>query len=257
MIEKKFVEQKMKEHLIEEFISGRLKNVGHSHTRLQRTPLGEKIIISTSHPGLVVGRKGDNIKDLTQELKREMSLENPQIEIDEIEIPFLDARIVAERIASTLEKFGVNKFKGVGHKTMTDVMGAGALGVEILISGKIPGARAKTWRFYSGYLKKCGDVALSGVKEANVYAQLKSGTVGVKVRIMPPDIQLPDRIKIREEVEQPAITIEEATPEAAKEPAKEAVKEEPPKKEPARKRARSKTETKKAEPVAEKEEKTE
>jgi small subunit ribosomal protein S3 len=233
MIEKKFVEQKIKEYQIEEFINNRLKNVGHSHTRLQRTPLGEKIIISTSHPGLVVGRKGDNIKDLTQELKREFSLDNPQIEINEVEYPFLDAKIMAEKVASTLEKFGVNKFKGVGHKTMTDIMNAGAMGVEILISGKIPGARAKTWRFYQGYLKKCGDIALTGVQEANVYAQLKSGTVGVKVRIMGPDVQLPDKIKVRETV---AMTIEEAKTEE---------KVEQPKPEQPKKRQRKKPEAKK------------
>lgn len=249
MIEKKFVEQKMKELQIEEFISKRLKNVGHSKTRLQRTPLGEKIIISTSHPGLVVGRKGDNIKELTNDLRNEFKLENPQIEISEVEEPNIDARIVAEKIANTLERFGSNKFKGVGHKTMADVMNAGALGVEILISGKIPGARAKTWRFYQGYLKKCGDIAITGVKKANVYAQLKSGTIGVKVRIMPPDVQLPDRVKL---LDQQTIMVEEAkkeeikieqkpekkerkprkrkTGEGVKEPSKEHVKE--PSKEP-------------------------
>ncbi|MFH1511158.1 MAG: 30S ribosomal protein S3 [Candidatus Woesearchaeota archaeon] len=213
MIEKKFVEQKIKEAMIEEFITNRLKNVGHSHTKLQRTPLGEKIIIATSHPGLVVGRKGDNIKDLTINIKREFKLENPQIEIEEVENPFLDAQIVAEKIASTLEKFGANKFKGVGHKTLTDVLAAGALGVEIIISGKIPGARAKTWRFYAGYLKKCGDIALTKVKNASVYAQLKSGTVGVKVTIMPPDVQLPDKVTIRE-FEEPALVVEDKTQEA-------------------------------------------
>jgi small subunit ribosomal protein S3 len=206
MIEKKFVEQKIKEFQIQEFIRNQLKNVGHSHTKLQRTPLGEKIIISTSHPGLVVGRKGENIKDLTQKLKKEFKLENPQIEISEVEKPMLDAQIVAERIASTLERFGANKFKGVGHKTMADVIASGALGIEIRISGKIPGSRARNWRFYNGYLKKCGDIALTGVSNATVYAQLKSGAVGVRVSIMPPDIQLPDRVEIKE---QPEMVIEE------------------------------------------------
>jgi len=107
------------------------------------------------------------------------------------------------------------------------------MGVEILISGKIPGARAKTWRFYQGYLKKCGDIALTGVQEANVYAQLKSGTVGVKVRIMGPDVQLPDKIKVRETV---AMTIEEAKTEE---------KVEQPKPEQPKKRQRKKPEAKK------------
>ena len=201
MIERKFVAQRIKEHQIEEHISKNLKKVGHSHTKVQRTPLGEKVIIFASRPGLVVGRKGQNIKKLTKELKDKFNLENPQIEISEVEAPDLDAQIVAERIANSLERFGPAKFKGIGHKTMSDVMNAGALGVEIIISGKIPSARAKRWRFYKGYLKKCGDIALVGVKKAYANAQLKTGTIGVQVKIMPPDIKLPDKVNIiKEEV---------------------------------------------------------
>ena len=206
MIERKFVASNMNEFMIEEFISKSIKGAEHSHTKVKRTPLGEKVIIYSARPGLVVGRKGANIKQLTKVLKKKFNLENPQIEINEVDKPMLDARIVAERIASTLERFGSNKFKGVGHKTMSDVLASGALGIEILISGKIPGSRARSWRFYSGYLKKCGDIALTGVGKANVYAQLKSGAVGVKVSIMPPDIVLPDTIEI---VDKPEMIIEE------------------------------------------------
>ncbi|MBI4016246.1 MAG: 30S ribosomal protein S3 [Candidatus Aenigmarchaeota archaeon] len=199
MIERKFVAENVKEFQIQEFISETLKNVGHSHTKLVRTPLGEKIVIYASRPGLVVGRKGENIKKLTNVLKKRFKLENPQIEISEVEQPNLDAQIVAERIASTIEKFGIQKFKAIGHKTMADVIAAGALGIEIKMSGKIPSARAKTWRFYSGYLKKCGNVALTGVKRAKSIAQLKPGVVGVQVAIMPSDIKLLDTIGLKEE----------------------------------------------------------
>ena len=200
MIERKFVAERLKEFQIQEFVTTSLRNVGHSHTKVQRTPLGEKIIIFASRPGLVVGRKGENIKKLTITLKKKFKLENPQIEISEVEAMFLDAQIVSEIIASTLERFGPQKFKGVGHKMMSDIMGAGALGVEIIISGKIPGARAKRWRFYQGYLKKCGDVAL-GVKSAYSCAQLKSGSIGIQVKIMPPDLELPDKVTFIEEKE--------------------------------------------------------
>lgn len=198
MIERKFVAQNIKEFQIQEYITNSLKNIGHSHTKMQRTPLGEKIIIYASRPGLIVGRKGESIKKLTQSLKKIFNLENPQIEISEVGNINLDAQIVAERIANSLERFGSSRFKGVGHKVMTDVMGAGAKGVEILISGKIPSARAKTWRFYQGYLKKSGDVAVSGVDIAYASAQLKTGTVGIKVSIMPPGLDLPDNIQIKE-----------------------------------------------------------
>ncbi|MBS3125547.1 30S ribosomal protein S3 [Candidatus Woesearchaeota archaeon] len=196
MIERKFVTKKIKEQQIEEFISQTLKNVGHSHTSLQRTPVGEKVVIYASRPGLVVGRKGENIKKLTNTLKRKFNLENPQIEIAEVEQPNLDAQIVAERIASTIERFGIQKFKAIGHKTMTDVMNAGALGIEIIISGKVPSARAKSWRFYSGYLKKCGNIATEGVKRAQAVAINKLGEIGVKVAIMPPGTILPDDIVV-------------------------------------------------------------
>src|SRR3989338_4690866 len=97
MIERKFVAQKIKEFEVQEYIASNLKNVGHSHTKMQKTPLGEKIVIYASRPGLIVGRKGQNIKQLTKSLKKRFALENPQIEISEIENTSLDAHIVAEK----------------------------------------------------------------------------------------------------------------------------------------------------------------
>ena len=209
MIERQFMAQRMKEYQIEEFVANNLKRSGHSHTRMQRTPLGEKIIVYTSRPGLVVGRSGQNIRKLTKSLKKKFNLENPEIEISEVQDINLDARIVAERIASSLEKFGSKRFKGIMHKSMEDVMNAGAIGVEIILGGKIPSSRAKSWRVYAGYLKKCGDVAISGVKVAHQRAELKTGTVGIKVHIMPPDIVLPDKITL---LENPQMVFSELPP---------------------------------------------
>ena len=111
MIERDFVKQKKKEFQIQEFVVSQLSNVGHSKTKMRKTPLGEKIIVHASRPGLVVGREGQNIKRLTSELKRRFNLENPQIEISEVEDPNLDSNIIAEKIASSLERFGSSKFK--------------------------------------------------------------------------------------------------------------------------------------------------
>lgn len=204
MIERKFVQQCMKELQIQEYIDKNLRRVGHSQTKLKKTPLGEKIIVTAFRPGLIVGKGGAAIKKLTKVLKSQFGLENPQVEIGEVTNPNLDAKIVSERISNSLERFGSNRFKGVMHKTLAEVMSAGALGVEILLSGKIPGARAKSWRVYDGYLKKCGDVAIMGVRTAKTEARLKSGIIGVQVRIMPPDIMLPDRINIRDDVKEDA-----------------------------------------------------
>jgi small subunit ribosomal protein S3 len=231
MIEREFIAQKTKEYYIKKYIESKLNRVGVSSIRLKKIPLGEKIIIETSRPSLIVGSKGSNIKELTKTLKRDFKLENPQIEITEIKKIFLDANIVAERIAGSLERFGSQRFKGVGHKVMENVMNSGALGVEIIISGKIPSARARNWRFYQGYLKKCGDVAVHGVKSAKTSALLKSGIVGIKVSIMPPDVILPDHIDILSE---PVQIVEEIKDEkkvakttkkkSTKKPAKKAVK---------------------------------
>ena len=209
MIERKFIAQKIKEYQIQEYIENNLKNVGHSHTKMIKTPLGEKIIISASRPGLIVGRKGQNIKELTKTLKKRFGLENPQIEISEVKDINLDANIVAERITDSLERFGAQKFKAIGHKTMENIMDAGALGVEIIVSGKIPSSRAKSWRFYSGYLKKCGDIAIVGVDKAHVQAKLKTGVVGVKVSIMPPGTKLPDKIELIEQKEEKVEEVKE------------------------------------------------
>ena len=209
MIEREFVIQKTKEFYIKKYIEEKLNRVGVSQIKLKKIPLGEKIIIHTSRPSLIVGSKGANIKDLTKALKRDFKLENPQIEINEVKNIFLDANVVAERIAGSLERFGSARFKGVGHKVMENVMNSGAMGVEVIISGKIPGARAKNWRFYQGYLKKCGDVSISGVRRAQKTALLKSGIIGIKVAIMPPDLVLPDHIEILNEPVQVVEEIEE------------------------------------------------
>ena len=199
MIEREFINQKTKEFYIKKYIEDSLKGVGISQIKLQKIPLGEKIIIFTNRPSLIVGSKGANIRDLTKVLKTKFKLENPQIEINEVKDIFLDAKIVAQRIAGSLERFGSARFKGIGHKVMENVLNSGALGVEIIISGKLPSARARSWRCDQGYLKKCGEIAETGVRKAQASALLKSGVVGVKVAIMPPDIILPDHIEILSE----------------------------------------------------------
>lgn len=226
MIERKFTAEKLREFRVQEYIASTLSKAGHNRIEIKRTPLGEKIIVYTTRPGLVVGRKGENIKKLTVVLKKKFKLENPQIEIGEIENPLLDAGAVADRIVYTFERFGTKRFKFTGYDTLKKILEAGALGAEIVIGGKVPGARAKSWRFSAGYLKKSGDIAENYVLKAKVVAHLKVGSIGVKVTILPPTIRFPDSIKIKEE-EKPEVKVEELeeTPEELKEVEKEEKKE--------------------------------
>lgn len=194
MIERNILSQKIKEFKIREFISKRFMKTGYSHTTIQKTPLGDKITIYTTRPGLVVGRKGENIKKLTNVLKNKYNLENPQIEIGEVENPFFDAQSIAEKIAYSLEKFGSKSFKSIGYKSLQSIIDAGALGAEIILSGKIPSARARSWRFVNGYLKKCGHVSDTQIIRGESTAHLKVGAVGITVSIMPKGVKLPDRV---------------------------------------------------------------
>ncbi len=233
MIERSFVQQKIQEFNIRELIFERLKSAGVSEVEIQKTPLGERIIIYGLYPGKLVGRGGKNIKELTQVLKEKYKLENPQIEVKEEPNPWLNARIVAERIATSLERYGVNRFRAIIHKVMGIVMKNGAKGIEVRISGKVPSDRARTWRFFTGYLKKCGNPAKTIVRSAKTTALLKIGVVGVKVKIMPPEVLLPDHVIINE------ITKEELD-EIAKE-IKEEVKDEETAKKKTKKTTKKKT----------------
>lgn len=205
MIEREFVKDRVKYLEIKEYIDSRIgKLAGIGKITIEKTPLGEKITVEAVKPGIVIGKAGKTIGDLTYTLKNKYKLENPQIDVKEVSNPQINAAIIAKRIASDLERFGPAKFKAIGHKALQNALNAGALGAEIRISGRgVPGARAKSWRFYSGYMKKCGQVAMEEVDTAISKADLRSGTVGIQVSVMPPQVKLPDRIKIKE------ITIEQ------------------------------------------------
>lgn len=199
MIERKFVAEKMREFLVNQYLFKELGAGKFSSFEIRRTPLGERVIIYTTRPGLIVGKGGENIKDLTRVLKMRFKMENPQIEVAEIKEPNLDAQNMAEQIVNVLERFGPKRFKSVGYKTLQKIIDAGAMGAEIVVSGRgLPGARAKSWRFYAGYLKKSGDISMSKVAYGEAKANLKSGTVGIKVKILPPGTDLPDKIKIKD-----------------------------------------------------------
>ena len=199
MEERKTVKFKKEEFTIRERIKTEIGKGKVSKVKIEYTPVGEKIIISTSKPGLVIGRGGEKIEELTRILKTEFKLENPHIEIDEIMQPDLDSQLIADDIALGLERFGPLKFKVLAYRSLQRIMKSGALGTEIRLSGKLPSSRARTWRFAQGYLKKTGDSA-KVVDRAQAIAQTKPGIVGVKVSILKPDAKLKDRITIDDEL---------------------------------------------------------
>ena len=184
----------MRERIKEEIGKGKVSKV-----KIEYTPIGERIILTTSKPGLIIGRSGEKIEQLTKMVRKKFKLENPHIEIDEIRQPEFDAQLIADDLALGLERFGPLKFKVLSYRALQRIMKAGALGAEIRLTGKLPGSRAKSWRFAQGYLKKTGDTS-NVVEKALSIAQTKPGVVGIKVSILPPNAILKDRIKVNDEL---------------------------------------------------------
>lgn len=197
MIERQILAEKVREREIENFVLNHLGKLSCSHVKLQRTPLGEKITVYTSRPGMIVGRKGENIREITGILKERYKMENPQIEVSEIEDPDLDAATVAKSVVNQIQSYGPKRFKPIVHKAIEMSMKHGAKGIEIVVGGRgVPSERAKSWRFSAGHMKKSGFISESFVDRYHEACNLKSGTVGVKVSILSPNIELPDDLNL-------------------------------------------------------------
>lgn len=217
MIEKDFVTEGLKRTKIDEFLENELERAGYGGMEIQVTPLGTMVVVYAERPGMVIGRGGKTVRNITQKLKMNYDLENPQVEVKEVEIPELNPKIMAHKIAAMLQR-GMH-FRRVAYTAIRRIMGAGAQGVEVTISGKIRGARSASAKFTDGYIKRCGEPSTRFVKEGFATVQLKPGVLGINVRIMPPNVVLPDKVDII----QPKI--EETTEEAVQAPAKEVTEE--------------------------------
>jgi small subunit ribosomal protein S3 len=204
-IVKRFITESLKKTEIDEFLQKKLERAGYGGVELSKTPLGTHVVIYAMRPGIVIGRGGETIKELAITLEDNFKLANPQISVSEIEVPEFNASVIASRVASALQR-GIH-FRRAGFWALNQVMEAGALGAEIVISGKLRTERARFEKFRAGYFPRCGNPALTYMKKAEVHVQLKPGIIGVRVKIMPPDAQFPDKIQITQEP--PAEEIEE------------------------------------------------
>ncbi len=214
MIEKDFVTEGLKRTRIDEYLESELERAGYGGMEIQVTPLGTMVVVYAERPGMVIGRGGKTVRSITQNLKTGYGLENPQVEVKEVEIPELNPKIMAHKIAAMLQR-GMH-FRRVAYTALRRIMGAGAQGVEVTISGKIRGSRSACAKFSDGYIKKCGEPATRFVRQGFATVQLKPGVLGINVRIMPPDVVLPDKvdilkIEIEEAVVEDAVEVE-ATP---------------------------------------------
>ena len=191
---KHFIEDSIKKTEIDEFLQNEFERAGYGGVSITKTPLGTHLVVYTMRPGLDIGRGGETIRALANVLEEKFQLPSPQISVAEIEIPELNAYVVASRIASALKR-GVH-YRRAGFWGLTQAMEAGALGIEIIISGKLRTDRARYEKFREGYLPKSGEPPRKYMRKAVLHVQLKPGMLGVKVSLLPPDAQFPDQVKV-------------------------------------------------------------
>ena len=197
--EHQFIEDGLRRSQINEFFADELGRAGYGGMDVAQTPMGTQIVLKAEKPGMVIGKGGKNIRKITTELEERFDMDDPQIDVQEVDEPDLNAQIVADRLANALERGWY--FRKAGHTTIDRIMDAGALGAEIVLSGKVTGARSRVEKFNRGYIKHNGEPAQEIVDEGQGVAVMKLGTIGVTVKIIPPGAELPDDFEIHEDVD--------------------------------------------------------
>jgi small subunit ribosomal protein S3 len=193
--ERTFIRENTNRVLIKEFLIKKIEGAGFGGMNIQRTPMGTRINILVERPGMVIGKGGRKIKELTDAIRDNFKVDNPQIEIEEAGArSSINAQIMAEKLAEALERGW--HFRRAGHSTVRRIIEAGAKGCQVIIAGKLTGARHRTEKFTEGHVKYCGETARQVMDTGYAVAKLKAGVLGVKVRIMKPDAKLPDEIKL-------------------------------------------------------------
>jgi small subunit ribosomal protein S3 len=195
-VEKKFVQDGFTKALVNEYLAKELNRAGYGGMQMNRTPMGTQITVYAEKPGMVIGKGGKLIRKITRDLDHKFRLDNPQVDVQDVGKGDLNSQVVANRLASSLERGWY--FRKAGQSMLRRVMDSGARGCEIVISGKLTGPRSRTEKFIAGYIKHSGKPAIEIVDKGYSVAIKKLGVIGCQVRIIPPDVTPPDQFKIIE-----------------------------------------------------------
>ncbi len=193
---RKFIDRNVERHLVREFLLSKTNRAGFGGLEFQRTPEGTKVTLSAERVGMVIGRKGKIINELQQRLQNDFNLDNPRLEVAEIDNPALNAQVMASKLASALERGWY--FRRAGHSSLLNIMDAGAKGCLVVLSGKLTGSRNRTQKFQAGHIKYCGDTAIQFMDVGKAVCVKKLGTIGCTVAIMRPGSKLPHEIRIKD-----------------------------------------------------------
>ncbi len=227
-VERKFVNEAVNRLLVKDFVQKETSRAGFGGLDIQRTPLGTRVNIIAERPGMVIGRRGSTINQLTADLGTKFAdtLDNPQVGVEEPKgNPALNAQIMAFKVAESLERGW--HFGRVGHSTVQRIMSAGAQGCIIEIAGKLTGQRKRREKFIAGHIKYCGETATELMDAGYAQAKKKLGSIGCRVLIMRQDAVLPDNVTVYAPGEKAALEAAKAAKAAAAAAGVETVQEAP------------------------------
>ncbi|MGH8582757.1 MAG: 30S ribosomal protein S3 [Gammaproteobacteria bacterium] len=164
---------------VRDFLRAKLKQASVSRVQIERPASNARIIIHTARPGIVIGKKGEDIEKLRREVTQMMGVPT-QISVEEIRKPELDAYLVAESVAGQLERRIM--FRRAMKRAVTNAMRIGAQGIKINVAGRLNGAEIARSEWY-----REGRVPLHTLRADIDYgfaeAKTTYGVIGVKVWI--------------------------------------------------------------------------
>jgi small subunit ribosomal protein S3 len=184
---KTFPEYIRADHLIRDFIKKKLKDASVSRITIERPSKKCNITIFTARPGIVIGKKGEDIEKLRAEVSKmiKMNMQDVRININEVRKPELDATLVAEGIAQQLERRVM--FRRAMKRAVTNTMRVGAEGVKVKVGGRLNGAEIARSEWY-----REGRVPLhtlrADIDYGTAVANTTYGVIGVKVWIFKGEI---------------------------------------------------------------------
>ena len=176
--------------LLKDYLREAIKDAGFSHAEISKTPVGTRVALHVTRPGIVIGRKGTGIRALTEKLATDFGLKNPQISVIEIEKPELAPSVMCNRMASHLERG--TAFRRATMWTLKQIMEGGAMGVQITISGKLRGDRSAFEKHTQGILPRAGHHAEVIVSEDIAHVKTAMGLIGIRIRIAKKDKLIPE-----------------------------------------------------------------
>lgn len=169
---------------VRKFLQNKLQGASVSRIQIERPARNARITIHTARPGVIIGKKGDEIERLRQQVSRLMNVP-VHINIEEVRKPELDAKLVAESVGQQLERRVM--FRRAMKRAVQNAMRQGALGIKITVSGRLGGAEIARTEWY-----REGRVPLhtfrADIDYATAIAKTTYGVIGVKVWIFKGEI---------------------------------------------------------------------